>query len=379
MNRIFWGGFNTVETSALGMLLHDPNYKNDCKDGCKDDEVMINDLEQLKSLASQAVLIEPRIEPRLDKSINPFIDQISEQKNSLYAKQTTQKIQAAWKMSSFSAIIHSSSDPAPFLNPEKTDQANLDINKKETLITLSDFPKGAGSGDFFHSIFETLDFTSDAEEIDSQVKAKFNQFGFSDPGMLNSATKSVKEVLETNLVTSSRQFCLKDIKPDQRFSEMEFIFPVNAFNIKSIIKTFEQSDSKPETSNYLKKLSMLTTSSLKGFIKGFIDLVIQYKGKWYIVDYKSNFLGAAYENYSQEAILHTMSEHHYFLQYYIYSVALHRYLELRVKDYDYHTHFGGVFYLFIRGMHAEFGSQYGVYHDRPEKSAIIELSDFQGQ
>ena len=160
---------------------------------------------------------------------------------------------------------------------------------------------------------------------------------------------------------------------------MEFIFPVNSFNIASIIKAFEQSGFKTETSGYLKKLSLLTTHSLKGFIKGFIDLVIHHKGKWYIVDYKSNFLGTTYDSYSQEAMLHAMSEHHYFLQYYIYTVALHRYLELRLKGYDYNTHFGGVFYLFIRGMHPGFGSQYGVFHDLPEESAIIELSNFQGQ
>ena len=368
MCRVFWGGFNTIETSALGLLLHD----SDCKDGWQNDQSMINDLEQFKSQASQTVLIESYV----DKSINPFMDQASLQKTSLSAKQITRGIQASWKMSSFSAIIHNSSDPTPFLKQKHLNQESLDISKKETLITLSDFPKGAGSGDFFHSIFETLDFTSDAREIANQVKAKFDQFGFSDSGMLNTATASVKEVLETKLVTKKRQFCLRDIKPDQRFNEMEFIFPVNSFNTASIIKAFEQSNFKSKISGYLKKLSQLTTNSLKGFIKGFIDLVIHHKDKWYIVDYKSNFLGKTYESYSQDAMLHAMSEHHYFLQYYIYTVAFHRYLESRLKGYDYNTHFGGVFYLFIRGMHPGFGSQYGVFHDRPEKSAIIELSNF---
>ena len=371
MCRIFWGGFNTIETSALGLLLHD----SDCKDGCKDDQTMINDLEQLKSKASQAILIEPYV----DKSINLFMDQTSLQKISLSAKQITRGIQASWRMSSFSAIIHSSSDPTPSLNQKHLNQEGLNISEKETLITLSDFPKGAGSGDFFHSIFETLDFTNNSKEIASQVQAKFDQFGFSDSDMLNTATASVKEVLETKLVAKNRQFRLKDIESGQKFSEMEFIFPVNSFNIASIIKAFEQSNFKTETSGYLKKLSLLTTHSLKGFIKGFIDLVIHHKGKWYIVDYKSNFLGTTYESYSQKAMLNAMSEHHYFLQYYIYTVALHRYLELRLKGYDYNTHFGGVFYLFIRGMHPGFGSQYGVYYDCPEKSAIIELSNLKGK
>ncbi|MCP3873920.1 MAG: hypothetical protein GY699_12275, partial [Desulfobacteraceae bacterium] len=112
-----------------------------------------------------------------------------------------------------------------------------------------------------------------------------------------------------------------------------------------------------------------------GFIKGFIDLVVQHEGKWYIMDYKSNYLGNTYQQYSQDAMFDAMAEHHYFLQYYLYLVALHRYLKLRLKDYDYDTHFGGVFYLFIRGMHPQFSSKYGVFYDRPLKSVIYDLSE----
>ena len=102
---------------------------------------------------------------------------------------------------------------------------------------------------------------------------------------------------------------------------------------------------------------------------------IQHKDKWYIVDYKSNYLGDTYDQYSQTAMFDAMSDHHYFLQYHIYLVALHRNLGLRLKDYDYDTHFGGVFYLFIRGMHPDFASHYGVFYDRPTKDVVNCLSD----
>ncbi|MBW2654976.1 MAG: hypothetical protein JRC91_08610 [Deltaproteobacteria bacterium] len=94
-----------------------------------------------------------------------------------------------------------------------------------------------------------------------------------------------------------------------------------------------------------------------------------------MIDYKSNYLGDTYDQYSQDAMFDAMSDHHYFLQYHFYLVALHRYLALRVKDYDYDTHFGGIFYLFIRGMHPDFRSQYGVFFDRPAKAVINSLSD----
>ncbi|MCP4672915.1 MAG: hypothetical protein GY857_16600, partial [Desulfobacula sp.] len=389
MCRIFWGGFSSIETSALGSMLHVSKDINSDKNGCKEDQAMINDLEQIKALVSKSILIETHDA----KLVNPLMDQNSFKKKDLSVKKISGRIQPVWKMSSFSSISHNSSDPDVLLksqdfnldnlnrdNPTNLHQDNIGIKQEKSLITLLNFPKGAGSGDLFHSILETLDFTSDYKEIIGEVQIKFNQFGFSDPDMIKPAATSIKEVLETKLISKNSEFCLKDIKQDQRFNEMEFIFSANSFKISSIIKAFEKSDRlgksdlKFKTSGYLKQLSLLTTKSFKGFIKGFIDLVIHHKGRWYIVDYKSNYLGGTYESYSKDAMFHAMSQHHYFLQYYIYTVALHRYLELRVKDYDYNTHFGGIFYLFIRGMHPRLASRYGVFYDLLDKSVITRLS-----
>ena len=377
MCRIIWGGFKTVETSALGSMLHD----NDCKD----DSLMLKDLEQLGNSPDNNVLIEVYS----DESINPMVDQDNLHQSILSARQTTKNIKSLWKTSSFSAITRNSSHMEILQEKaSNTKESNIngnqnngnyikenqDIQKQNHRITLADFPKGAGAGDLFHSIFEHLDFIAKTEEIVTLVASKFDQFSFFDADMTNPAIASVKEVLETKLVTKNRQFCLKDIASFHRFNEIEFIFPVQTFKISSIIKAFKHSHSKFKDSGYLQKLSTIAPRSFSGFIKGFIDLVIQHKGKWYIVDYKSNYLGNAYDQYSQDAMFDAMSDHHYFLQYYIYTTALHRYLQLRLKDYDYNTHFGGVFYLFIRGMHPEYGSKYGVFHDRPEKLAIVELS-----
>lgn len=85
-------------------------------------------------------------------------------------------------------------------------------------------------------------------------------------------------------------------------------------------------------------------------MKGFIDLIYEYNGRYYIVDYKSNDLGSAFSDYTFEAMLNEMAEHHYYLQFLIYCVALHRYLKMRLPGYDWHQHFGGVQYLFLRGM-----------------------------
>ncbi|MBU8911606.1 MAG: exodeoxyribonuclease V subunit beta [Desulfobacterales bacterium] len=324
MCRIIWGGFKTIETSALGSMLH--------PQGCKDDQSMISDLEQLKSLADQSILIQPHT----SEAPGFFTDRTDSSSPVLSAQKITQEIKASWKMSSFSAITHSQ-HIEPFQGREKPDKNGAGLP-----ITLAQFPKGAGSGDLFHSVFETLDFTSGSGEISRLVQSKFEMSGFSDQELIQMGETSVRQVLETRLTPETPGFCLKDIQPDQRFNEMEFTFPVQPF---------------------------------KGFMKGFIDLVIQHEGKWYIIDYKSNYLGDTYNHYSQDAMFDAMSDHNYFLQYHIYLVALHRYLSLRLKDYDYDTHFGGIFYLFIRGMHPDFGPGYGVFRDRPAKAVINYLPE----
>jgi ATP-dependent exoDNAse (exonuclease V) beta subunit (contains helicase and exonuclease domains) len=68
-----------------------------------------------------------------------------------------------------------------------------------------------------------------------------------------------------------------------------------------------------------------------------------------------------------------MSQHAYHLQYLLYTVAVHRYLRLRLTNYDYDVHFGGVFYLFLRGMDPALGSDYGIFRDRPGRTLVDAL------
>jgi exodeoxyribonuclease V beta subunit len=108
-------------------------------------------------------------------------------------------------------------------------------------------------------------------------------------------------------------------------------------------------------------------------MKGFIDLVFEFDGRFYIADYKSNWLGDTMPDYSRARLDEEMIKHGYPLQYLIYSLALHRYLDLRLPDYDPEQHFGGAYYLFIRGMKPEWG-QAGVYFERPPV-AVLEALD----
>lgn len=115
----------------------------------------------------------------------------------------------------------------------------------------------------------------------------------------------------------------------------------------------------------------LEPNLLNGMLKGFIDLVFEHNGKYYVADYKSNWLGEDDHAYSEEAMREKILHSRYDLQYVIYTLALHRLLKARLGDeYDYDTHVGGAVYLFLRGHRAETG---GAFCDRPPKELIEQL------
>ena len=108
-------------------------------------------------------------------------------------------------------------------------------------------------------------------------------------------------------------------------------------------------------------------------MRGFIDLVFRFGGRFYLVDWKSNHLGNSIEDYHQEALVQAMVRDYYLLQYHLYTVALDRYLALRLPDYHYDRDFGGIFYIFLRGVDPVAGARYGVYRDRPPKELVAAL------
>ena len=368
--RIIWGGFKTIETSALGSLLH--------LGGVMDDQTMIADLEQLRSYAPQSIQIYNLVNSQFSEGQARYVEPNNGLPVRLCAATINRKVGAEWSISSFSAITHSVfSQYTPGIKTitDKSEPQGQGENTQGKRITLSEFPKGAGAGDFFHSIYEDLDFTSNSNTIESLVQAKARLAGFSDPNWIETAIQSVQEVLNTKLSTGYSEFYLNQVNNHQRFNELEFSFNVQAFDLSTVKTGFKLSDPLFLQSGYVDKLSQISVSSYKGFIKGFIDLTVCHEGKWYILDYKTNYLGDCYKHYSQDAVFSTMAEHHYFLQYHLYLVALHRYLKLRLNNYDYDRDMGGVFYLFVRGMKPVFKSEYGVFFQKPDKAAIEYLSE----
>lgn len=225
------------------------------------------------------------------------------------------------------------------------------------------FPKGARPGTLLHSLFETIDFQSAAgEPLAQHIATLLAQDGF-DESWASVLQQQVEAVLDTPLETGfGEPVRLRDLAPERKQVELEFFLPMGRVTAPALTALCQQHD---PLSRGNKPLSFAT---VQGMLKGFIDLVFEWQGRWYLLDYKSNHLGMRPADYSRPALEQAMVEHRYDLQYQLYSLALHRLLALRLPGYDFDQHFGGVFYLFLRGM-----PQGGIFHTRPSRELVLGL------
>jgi exodeoxyribonuclease V beta subunit len=184
----------------------------------------------------------------------------------------------------------------------------------------------------------------------------------------------VSDVLVTPLESGS-VLKLKQLTKSQCLVEMEFSYPVTDLKVSALSALLTQ-QGMGNSEEMRQAISRLSFRDIKGYMKGFIDLIFEYEGRYYLLDYKSNWLGDKPGDYAQDRLQAAIAREGYLLQYLLYSVALHRYLSKRLSNYDYETHFGSVYYLFLRGMSPETGPNYGVFKDRPHRQLIESLDNY---
>src|SRR5699024_6472788 len=180
-------------------------------------------------------------------------------------------------------------------------------------------------------------------------------------------SQMLETVAEKPLLTGKSDLRLSAIKPEHQLAEMEFYYrndDISSQKLLSIIRS--QSGGSPGPGS----------TAAAGFLKGFIDLTFKFDGKYYILDYKTNYLGDSLADYSLPKLRQEMHTTLYDLQYHIYTIALHRYLADKIVGYSYETHFGGAFYLFLRGINCT--GEEGIFFDRPEQQTINRLDSYIG-
>jgi len=181
----------------------------------------------------------------------------------------------------------------------------------------------------------------------------------------------IKDMTQTVLAAplDAQGLRLAAIPFSSRLTELEFHLPLADITPQALVRVFAAAPEAP--AGFPESLTGLEFDVQQGFLRGFVDLVFESRGRFYLIDWKSNHLGESIEDYQKEALEQEMLHGYYTLQYHLYTLALHRYLKQRLPGYDYDRHFGGVFYIFLRGV--DVSGSCGIHRARPSFATIQEL------
>ena len=295
-------------------------------------------------------------------------------------------LDSSWGRASYSAWAHSQVSLPPELQEEGRDTDALGDGFDEALLKdsgdangaaaawpdlgpMAQFPRGAGPGDALHRILERLDYGAVArgerEEADAVIAQELER-----AGLEGQACAGLFEALQQLMCTPLGGVlggCRRgDLQPGSWLNEMNVDLPLategeelRLVRSSGLAQTFAQHPGGRFGPAYAKTLQGLEVAS-RGFLTGSIDLLFCWQGRWWVADWKSNWLGqrdrlgqvsrCGPNDYSEAAMETLMASSHYPLQAHLYLVALHRYLLWRLPDYDPREHLGGYAYVFLRGV-----------------------------
>ena len=286
----------------------------------------------------------------------------------------TATIPVDWRVASFSSLA---SGGERHLQPQDYDTlaagAASDAENDETPERehggILDFPRGAASGTCLHEIFERLDYARlEPGAIDRTAAERLRANGY-DQSWLPAVTSMVTDVTRTALLPDDPAFCLSRLQPGSWRVEMEFFLPVRQLSPDLLRALFDGLLDPRLHGDFSQVLAGLSFRQGRGMLQGFMDMVFEHNGRYYIIDWKSNHLGYRREEYGPDGLRESMVRHAYILQYHLYTLALDRMLRLHLPGYDYDTHCGGAIYVFLRGVSAA-SAGYGIYRDKPSAAFI---------
>ena len=272
--------------------------------------------------------------------------------------------------------------------------------------TAFTFPRGPVAGSCLHRIFERLDdppaLAPEPPDLDRICRDALGDFGIdhawdqtaramvertrsvllheTDPMRPNAGGGAVAEgaaiphaEAATDGGDGADAFRLDE--PRRRLVELEFHFPVDGLVRERLGARMVEHGYPNPFAGASRFGASGPMPPVHGFLRGYVDLVVEHAGRWYILDYKSNWLGPGPDDYAPAALDAAMRAGGYTLQSLVYLVALHRYLAVRLPHYEYARHVGGAFYLFVRGIDPAAGMTRGVYFDRPSTECLLAIDE----
>ncbi|TGL77226.1 exodeoxyribonuclease V subunit beta [Leptospira jelokensis] len=257
---------------------------------------------------------------------------------------------------------------------EKNANASQDEKRKDLEETLEEgipstfeLPSSAKIGNFLHNILELCDFSTFQLDVDAILKSpswkwayqkSFSRYpievNHNEPNIELTVASLLKDAMTAKLnLATGNSISLSELKEEEKSAELKF-------------HLFLQ--------NLLKESGASLTEGFEHYLKGAIDLVFVKEGKFYIVDYKSNLLPN--NDYSKEAVANAVRDKGYLFQKSVYSFILFEYLKSLFGQKGALEKFGGVYYLFLRGMSGD--KQTGIYSDLKHSDSEWTTEQFEG-
>lgn len=285
------------------------------------------------------------------------------------------KIDREWTVASFSSLSsHSGTRPSWNASATLEPSREREVSQDEAIATspptqrVRDPFSGTRAGVCLHEIFESLDFTAAQEERHRRVAEMLRVHKLALPSVERRVCRWVDRALELPLKDGLR---LCTVPKTDRLVELEFHLPLHRLTPESLHAVFSGSRWDPgKTEDGVDR--PWTFQPCHGLLCGFIDVMIRHQGKYYLVDWKSNDLGEVASAYSLDNLEAAMVRSQYVLQYHLYTAAADLYLRRRDSSYSYAQDFGGVFYLFVRGLDPD-RDHHGVFFDKPDPDLVSAL------
>ncbi len=370
-----WGVANGTADSALASLLHRDSVDTTMWYGSKSTgplqpAAVRERLADIATRAPHAVAVVPMPEPA-----GPRERLATPGQTIAAARSDLPEVRPAWSSFSFSRLARHAG-PGPEVQRAADETVDLETAPILTGTALPDLPGGTAFGSAVHALLETAqpqDWPAPGGRLpdarSAEVAAALQRFGIPLPA---GAARTVLLARTADLVRGGLHTPLGSLGPLARLPttarrvELEFVFRLRGAGLARVLECLNDFGYAPN----LARDHQL--EQLRGLMHGYIDLVAEKDGIFYVIDYKTNWLGPYAEHYHAAQMQDAVRHHHYDLQYLIYLTALHRFLMARLPDYDPHRHLGGAFYLFLRGMSPGAGGR-GVYFDRPDPELIKAL------
>ena len=294
--------------------------------------------------------------------------------HSLEPRLFSGEISRRWRIASFSWLTAEGHDSPADRDPifQTVDSSDEGRTLSTDPYSVMAFPRGREPGTCLHKVLELgCVLERKSESATTRIQAVLADFAISANFAPGLATL-LKDV-ETALLTAETQpLTLGESSIGERIVELEFNLPLAPFSPSDLVSVLRR-HAHELSPGFLQAMDHLEFPAVEGGLRGFIDLVFRARGRFWIADWKSNYLGKSGFDYGEPAMDREMNARLYPLQALIYTLAVDRWLQLRLPGYNYETHFGGVRYFFLRGIDPGQPGQ-GIFSLRPSAELIRDFA-----